>query len=73
MKFVSFEDTTGLHKAVFFPKAYQRFCHMLNEMEPYILKDKVEEDFTVVTFTAKRIDCLGKYNQVAYSVNFVVA
>jgi len=60
MKFVSFEDTTGLYEAVFFPKAYHRFCHMLNAMRPYLLKGKVEEDFTAVTLTVDWIDFLDK-------------
>jgi len=38
MKFVSFEDTTGIYETVFFPKVYNQFCHMLNEMRPYVLK-----------------------------------
>jgi DNA polymerase III alpha subunit len=32
MKFISFEDTTGFYETVFFPKVYNRFCPMLNEM-----------------------------------------
>jgi len=63
MKFVSFEDTTGLYEAVFFPKAYYRFCHMLNEMRPYLLKGKVEEDFTAVTLTVHWIDFLDRVKQ----------
>jgi error-prone DNA polymerase len=102
MKFVSFEDTTGLYEAVFFPKAYDRFCHMLspsshkfgaecipsglsaegaltgfgfentspdwriealNEMRPYLLKGKVEEDFTAVTLTVDWIDFLDRYKE----------
>jgi DNA-directed DNA polymerase III PolC len=69
MKFVSFEDTTGLYEAVFFPKAYQRFCHMLNEMRPYLLKGKVEEDFTVVTLTVHWIDFLDKPDRGAKTRN----
>ena len=63
MKFVSFEDTTGGYEAVFFPKAYHRFCHMLNEMRPYLLKGKVEEDFTAVTLTVDWIDFLDGNNR----------
>ena len=63
MKFVSFEDTTGVYEAVFFPKAYHRFCHMLNEMRPYLLKGKVEEDFTAVTLTVDWIDFLDGNNR----------
>jgi error-prone DNA polymerase len=61
MKFVSFEDTTGLYEAVFFPKAYHRFCHMLSEMRPYLLKGKVEEDFTAVTLTVDWIEFLDEH------------
>jgi error-prone DNA polymerase len=45
MKFVSFEETTGIYEAVFFPKVYNTYCHMLNAARPYILKGKVDMDF----------------------------
>jgi error-prone DNA polymerase len=61
MKFVSFEDTTGLYETVFFPQVYHQFCHMLNEMRPYILKGKVEEDFGFVSLTVNRIGFLERY------------
>jgi error-prone DNA polymerase len=61
MKFVSFEDTTGLYETVFFPKEYNRFCHMLNEMRPYILKGKVEEDFSSITLTVNWMGFLDKF------------
>jgi len=61
MKFVSFEDTTGLYETVFFPKVYNQFCHMLNEMRPYILKGKVEEDFGSVSLTVNWIGFLDRY------------
>jgi len=51
MKFVSFEDLTGLYEAVFFPKTYNRYCHMFNTSRPYILKGQVEEDFSAITLT----------------------
>jgi len=63
MKFVSFEDTTGLYETVFFPKAYNQFCHMLNEMRPYILKGKVEEDFGSITMTVSWIGFLDRYKR----------
>jgi error-prone DNA polymerase len=69
MKFVSFEDTTGLYETVFFPKVYNRFCHMLNEMRPYLLKGKVEEDFTAVTLTVHWIDFLDKPDREAKTKN----
>jgi hypothetical protein len=102
MKFVSFEDTTGIYETVLFPKVYNRFCHMLspsphqagaecipsglsaegaptgfgfentspdwriealNEMRPYLLKGKVEQDFTAVTLTVNGIEFLDKHSQ----------
>jgi error-prone DNA polymerase len=63
MKFVSFEDTTGIYEAVLFPKVYNRFCHMLSEMRPYLLKGKVEQDFTGVTLTVHWIEFLDRRNQ----------
>ena len=67
MKFVSFEDTTGIYETVFFPKAYNRFCFMLNEMRPYVLKGKVEQDFTAVTLTVHWIGFLDSHNQAGLS------
>jgi error-prone DNA polymerase len=61
MKFVSFEDATGLYEAVFFPRAYNQFCHMLNEMRPYVLKGKVEEDFSSITLTVQWVGFLDRY------------
>jgi DNA polymerase III alpha subunit len=66
MKFVSFEDTTGLYEAVFFPKAYDQYCHMLNEARPYILKGKVEEDFGSITLTVSWVGFLDKCRQGLY-------
>ena len=65
MKFVSSEDTTGIYETVLFPKVYDRFCHMLNEMRPYLLKGKVEQDFTSVTLTLHWIEFLDRVNRKA--------
>ena len=56
MKFVSFEDTTGIYETVFFPKTYSRFCHMLNAFRPFILKGQVQETFGAVTLTVEEVD-----------------
>ncbi len=55
MKFVSFEDPTGLYEAVFFPKIYHQCCHMLRSDRPYILKGKVEEEWGALTMTVEGI------------------
>jgi DNA polymerase III alpha subunit len=61
MKFVFFEDTSGLYETVFFPKVYNQSCHMLNERRPYILKGKVEEDFGSVSLTVNWIGFLDRH------------
>ena len=61
MKFVSFEDTTAIYETVFFPKVYNRFCHMLNAVRPYILKGRVEEAFGAITLNVEWIGFVDKY------------
>lgn len=60
MKFITFEDLTAVYEAVFFPKVYHRFCHMLNTTGPYILKGKVEETFNAINITVSRVGFLDK-------------
>jgi DNA polymerase III alpha subunit len=61
MKFISFEDTTGIYETVLFPKVYHRFCHMLSSSRPYIMEGRVEEDFGSITLTVDRIGFLDRY------------
>jgi error-prone DNA polymerase len=63
MKFVSFEDTTGIYEAVLFPRLYHQCCHMLSGMRPYLLKGKVEEDFGSLSLTVHQIGFLDRHNQ----------
>ncbi len=53
MEFVSFEDTSGIYEATFFPQAYERFCRHLTRLRPYLLKGKIEEEFGVATLTVE--------------------
>jgi len=53
MEFLTFEDETGLVETIFFPKAYRRFCSILDRSRPFILYGKVEEDFGAVTMIVK--------------------
>jgi error-prone DNA polymerase len=59
MEFVSFEDTTAIFDATFFPKAYERFCRKLSRSRPYLLKGKVEEEFGVATLNVEWVGFLG--------------
>jgi error-prone DNA polymerase len=63
MKFISFEDTTGLYETVFFPKVYNQFCPMLTGSRPYILEGRVEEDFGSISVTVSWIGFLDKYKR----------
>jgi error-prone DNA polymerase len=60
MEFVSFEDTSGIYDATFFPKTYARFCPKLTRQRPYLLKGKVEEEFGVATLTVEWVGFLGE-------------
>jgi DNA polymerase III alpha subunit len=60
MKFVSFEDQTGIYETVFFPKVYDQFCHMLNASRPYILEGRIEQEFGAITMTVGWIGFLDK-------------
>ncbi len=61
MKFVSFEDTTGIYETVFFPKIYNNYCHMLNAARPYILKGKADMDFGSINVNVQWLGFLDRY------------
>jgi len=63
MKFVSFEDSTGIYETVFFPKVYHCYCHMLNTSRPYIIKGRVEEDFGSINVNVGWIGFLDRYKR----------
>lgn len=43
MTFITFEDETGLVESVFFPRAYNRFCHILEYGRPFLLSGTVQK------------------------------
>jgi error-prone DNA polymerase len=63
MKFISFEDTTGIYETVFFPKVYNRFCHLLNAARPYVIKGRVEKDFGSVNINVNWVGFLNRYKR----------
>jgi len=69
MKFITFEDPTGIYETVFFPKVYHRYCHLLNASRPYLLKGRVEENFGVVTVTVHRLRFLDCGSSSGYQGN----
>ena len=58
MKFISFEDTTGIYETIFFPDTYRRFSGVLGQDRPYIIKGKVEEDFGTISLIVSWIGIL---------------
>jgi len=54
MEFLTFEDETGLVECTFFPKVYERCCHLLHGKGPLLLEGYMEEEFGAMTFTVKR-------------------
>jgi error-prone DNA polymerase len=55
MEFLSFEDTTAIYEATFFPETYRRFCHLIDRERPYLLEGRVEEDFGAISLTVDRV------------------
>ncbi len=54
MKFLTFEDDTGLVETVFFPGTYARYSHILYNGRPYLLFGQVEMEWGVATLTVIR-------------------
>ena len=58
MEFVSFEDETATFETTFFPKAYQRFCQILDMNRAYLLTGRVEEQYGAVSVNVEQIQRL---------------
>jgi DNA-directed DNA polymerase III PolC len=55
MKFLSFEDETGLVECTLFPQQYEQYCHLLYRKGPLMLEGYLEEEFGARTLTVERI------------------
>ncbi len=55
MEFVSFEDESDIYESVFFPAAYERYCHLLRRDRAFLLIGEVMEDHGAV---ALRVDSI---------------
>ena len=58
MEFASFEDTTALYDATFFPMIYRRICHLLAADQAYLMRGEVEEECGAVTLTVQDLRML---------------
>lgn len=54
MQFLSFEDETGQVECTFFPRIYDRFCHLLHRKGPLLLEGYIDQEFGVSTLTVER-------------------
>jgi DNA polymerase-3 subunit alpha/error-prone DNA polymerase len=54
MKFLTFEDETGIIETVFFPKPYALFCHMLDYGKPYLIYGKPDSNWGAVTLVVEK-------------------
>lgn len=55
MKFITFEDDSGLVETVLFPPIYTRFSRILNHGYPYLLAGQVENEWGAITLTVNRV------------------
>ena len=55
MEFFSFEDQTAIYEAVFFPKAFKRFCQELDMDRAYLLCGRVESEFGTVSLNVQSV------------------
>ncbi len=64
MEFLTFEDETGIVETTFFPKTYERFCHMVDRNRPYVLGGTVDVDWGAATLTVDHVTPLAPVNRV---------
>ena len=63
MKFLTFEDETGIIETIFFPKSYALFCHMLNYGKPYLLYGKLDSSWGAITLTVEQTRPIQIWNK----------
>jgi DNA polymerase-3 subunit alpha/error-prone DNA polymerase len=59
MEFLTFEDETATMETTFFPRVYDRFCHLLDQGRPYLLFGIVEGDLGAVTLSVEHVKRLA--------------
>jgi len=63
MKFLTFEDETGIIETIFFPKPYALFCHMLDCGKPYLLYGKIDSNWGAVTLVVNKIRSISLFDR----------
>jgi error-prone DNA polymerase len=47
-------------ETTFFPKAYERFCHLIDRDRPYLLGGTVEQNWGAATLTVHSVTPLSR-------------
>ena len=55
MKFLTFEDDTGIMETTFFPRVYNQFSHVMDYGRPYLISGTVDENWGAITLTVDSI------------------
>jgi DNA polymerase III alpha subunit len=63
MKFLTFEDETGIIETIFFPKPYALFCHMLDYGKPYLLYGKIDSNWGAVTLVVDKTRSISLFDR----------
>jgi len=58
MEFVGFEDTSALYDATFFPKVYDRVCHLLAGNRPFLILGVVQQEYGVSSVVVEDLERL---------------
>jgi error-prone DNA polymerase len=55
MAFVTFEDSSAIYEATFFPDSYRRLWHRLTPNRPFVVTGIVEKEFGAITLNVKEL------------------
>ncbi len=69
MEFLTFEDETDIVETTFFPKAYRRFCHMIDRDRPYLLTGKVDRNWGAVTLNVENVTPLQRFQTLKFTTD----
>lgn len=58
MKFITFEDQTGIYETVLFPGTYGRYSHLLHGQRPFVLRGRVAERLGAIHVVVERIQAV---------------
>jgi DNA-directed DNA polymerase III PolC len=69
MEFISLEDQTAIYEAVFFPKAFRRFCQDLDMNRAYLINGRVESEFETASLNVYQLYRVPVKNKIGPAAN----